>query len=100
MNEREIIEKVKNNQIEWRGHVLRRMLERNISRDDVKTALSTGQVIEDYPDDYPFPSCLVLGYCGEKPLHIVCSIGQDNLWVITVYIPDPNKWENNFKTRR
>lgn len=34
----------------------------NISRADVKNGIATGGIIEDYPEDYPNPSCLIFGY--------------------------------------
>jgi uncharacterized protein DUF4258 len=39
----------------WRGHALRRMIERKIRRKDVKAALLMNEVIEEYPDDFRFP---------------------------------------------
>lgn len=44
--------------IKWAKHCLERMQERDISIADVKSCLQTGEVIEDYPDDYPHPSVL------------------------------------------
>ena len=37
----------------WREHALQRMNERRISKADVKVAILSGEVIEDYPDAYP-----------------------------------------------
>ena len=98
--EENIKEKVKENRIIWRGHALIRMMERDISRVVVKKALQNSRIVEEYPDDFPFPSFLVLGFYEDKPLHVVCSIGQDHLWIITAYIPDSKIWENDFQTRR
>ncbi len=83
--------------ISWTNHVLQRLIQRGISVSDVIEAIMTGEVIEDYPDDYPYPSCLVLG--GNK-LHVVCGIGEGKLWIITAYRPTLDKWENDLKTRR
>ncbi|MBQ8210073.1 MAG: DUF4258 domain-containing protein [Clostridia bacterium] len=44
------------------NHVFNRMIERGIEYDDIKNAVLTGKIIEQYPDDFPYPSCLVLGY--------------------------------------
>lgn len=65
----------------WREHALQRMNERRISKADVKAAILTGEVIEDYPDAYPTPSCLVLGcsVCGRQ-IHVVCGI-LDDIWL-------------------
>ncbi|MBI3962974.1 MAG: DUF4258 domain-containing protein [Deinococcus sp.] len=67
---------------------------------DVENALLNGDVLEDYPHDPRGPSCLVLGFSGRKPVHIVCghtSLGK--LRVITVYIPRTPKWSDP-RTRR
>ena len=97
----EIRNKLVERKIRWRVHASKRLIERNIAREDVITAIWNGKVIEDYTNDFPFPSCLILGfYQEEAPLHIVCAIGQDFLWVITVYKPDSSKWEDDFQTRK
>lgn len=100
LNINKIRDFVKNNNIKWTEHCSFRMFERMISREDVITALSNGNIIEYYPDDYPYPSCLVLGYTTNNvSLHIVCGIGKEHLYIITAYNPDNNKWTNNFKRR-
>ena len=77
-------------------HCLKRIVERGIMLSEVKQAILRGEIIEDYPNDYPYPSCLVLG-CG---LHVVAGIGDGYMWLITAYRPDPAKWESDMKTRR
>jgi len=46
--------------VEWRVHALQRMLQRQISRAEVKSVLRANDQIETYPDDFPFPSALFL----------------------------------------
>lgn len=57
---------------------------------------------KDYPDDTPYPSRLILGFDGERPLHVVSAYNAENdtEYVITVYEPDVQKWSNNFTERR
>lgn len=87
--------------IRWTLHVLQRMMQRGISRADVIHAIQTGAIIEQYPDDYPFPSCLILGSnMAGNTVHVVCGRGPDDLWIITAYYPDPSEWEADYKTRR
>jgi hypothetical protein len=40
------------------------MFERQITEEDVRNVLNNGIIIEDYPDDRPYPSKLSLGWCG------------------------------------
>lgn len=93
---------VKNGRLQWQRHALERMLEREISRNDVKEVLSEGEIIENYPDDHPFPSILVLGFLNEKPLHVVIGMDKEENWcyVITAYRPDPDHFKQDFKTRK
>ena len=85
------------NAVKWTNHVMQRLIQRGIAVSEVIEAIMTGTVIEDYPDDYSYPSCLVLG--GNK-LHVVCGIGSDKLWIITAYRPTLDKWEPDLQTRR
>ena len=60
------------------------------------------KVIEDYPDDKPYPSCLIYGNTfSQEPVHSVWAYNQENRWavVITVYRPDPQRWID-WRTRR
>ncbi len=81
-------------------HSRKRFMERGISIKDVCKAIEVGEIIEQYPDDFPFPSCLILGMSDNKVLHIVASIDEEMIYIITAYIPNPDKWENNWKTRK
>ena len=85
--------------INWTRHSLIRMLQRDITREEVKAAVMRGRIIEEYPQDYPYPSCLLL-HVREKPLHVVCGAGDGQLWIITVYRPDPSQWEEDLSTRK
>ncbi len=65
----------------WTKHCLERMQERDISRADVKNGITTGEIIEDYPDDYPNPSCLIFGYTvNNRILHIVAGCDSINIY--------------------
>ena len=90
-----------NGSIRWTGHVLKRLMQRGIFQTSVIQAIRSGEIIEQYPNDYPYPSCLLLGTteAGEA-LHIVCGIGEGEVWLITAYHPDPDEWESDLKTRR
>ena len=48
--------------VKWSTHCLERMQERDILRADVLSCVFQGEIIEDYPNDYPFPSCLIFGH--------------------------------------
>ncbi len=86
----------------FRVHALQRMFERSLSAEDVQNVLANGKTIEPSPDDQPYPSRLVLGWVGERPVHVVVAdnTAHHEMIVITVYEPDPNRWEPSFERRR
>jgi len=88
--------------IEWQRHALERMVERGVTRADVKTVLAEGERIEDYPDAYPLPAALFLGWRGERPLHVVAALDATarTAYVITAYEPTAEHFEPDFRTRR
>ena len=54
-----------------------------------------------FGDDYPYPSCLILGYnTNNKIIHIVCGVSEDTVHMVTAYYPNTHKWEEDMKTRR
>ena len=75
-------------------HALRRVVERNISEQEIRQAGLHATVIEDYPSDKYSPSCLLLGFTlTGKPLHIQVSLADTELVrIITLYEPSPNEW--------
>lgn len=92
---------IQENKIKWSVHCLERMAERDISRADVKKCICNGEIIEDYPEDFPHPSCLVFGYTVDnKILHVVVGTDGRELFIITTYFPKSDKFELDMKTRR
>jgi uncharacterized protein DUF4258 len=74
-----------------------------ISVKELLEALDSGEIIEEYADDQPYPSCLILGQTSMKrALHIVCApvLAEKRLIIITTYQPDPARWEADFKRRK
>ena len=72
------------------------MMERSISRSNVISVIHTGEIIEDYPEDFPLPSCLILGIVNKNPI----TQDEKEIVIISVYRPDLNKFEPDFRTRR
>ncbi len=62
---------------------------------EVFEAVLNGKIIESYPDDKPYPSCLIYGKTSDgRPLHIVCAYAEDvnEVIIVTVYQPRPDQW--------
>ncbi len=88
--------------IVFSGHAIQRMFERRLSGSDVRPVLRDGEEIASYPDDAPYSSCIMLGFLEGRAVHIVVA-QEENMgtcYVITVYRPDPDLWEPDFKVRR
>ncbi len=69
----------------------------NLTLAEVCASVLQGEIIENYPADRPYPSCLVYGQTsGGGPVHTVWGYNEENRWavLITVYRPDPNRWMN------
>lgn len=74
-----------------------------IKEQEVFEVVQTGEVIENYEDDKPYPSALVYGRTLQgRPIHLVCAhAGEDDIAiVITVYEPDPSRWIDDRRRRK
>jgi hypothetical protein len=94
--------KVAAGQFEFSKHAVDQTILRKIRVQEIREAIATGQVIEDYPDDKYGASCLICGTTqNQRPIHIQCSYSSRPLIkIITVYEPDPQRWTNGFTQRR
>jgi hypothetical protein len=96
-----IRQKVADGRYEFSQHAVDQAIVRRISVAEIRDAIASGEVIEDYPDDMRGPSCLVLGYTSQRrPLHVHLSHPSRPLVkIITVYEPEPARW-HGYRTRR
>ena len=89
-------------QVIYQRHAVERMAQRGVSEEDVMHILLTGETIQVYADDMPFPSELMLGWSEQRPIHVVVAtdtIGRRKI-VITVYEPHPGQWEADFRRKK
>lgn len=86
----------------FRIHALQQMFRRHITETDIRELIDLGVIIEDYPDDTPYPSCLVSGIANNRPLHVVLAYNKvdHEAIVITAYEPDPSMWTDTFTRRK
>ena len=64
---------------------------------EVGEAMESPEPLEEYPDDHPYPSCLLLLFTnGGRPLHVVAAHDEaaQGIIIVTVYHPDPDRWED------
>lgn len=82
-------------------HARLRMFERNIKVDDIISVIGNGKIIKQYEDDKPFPSCLISGKDSlGNAVHVVISINEENINIITAYRPDPEIWNTDFTEKK
>ena len=99
MKIKEIKEKIKQDKYEISFHAEKERYAENITIVDLETAISNGEILEDYPDEPRGHCCLFLGYSRNRPIHIVCGYTTIKwIRIITVYIPKLPKWIDE-KTR-
>lgn len=66
----------------------------------VEEALLNGSILEQYPDTGRGESCLVVGFSGDTPVHVVCGWRGEKVAVITVYIPRAPEFTDPWTRRR
>ena len=76
------------------------MQERDIIINDIDRVIETGEIIEEYHDDYPHPSCLIMGESLGRVMHCVVGMDNERLYLITAYEPSQNVFEGDLKTRK
>jgi len=90
-----IIDAIRHNRIKITDHADEEAENDQLTFDEVYFSVLNGEVIEDYPDDKPYPSCLIYGrtFSGD-PIHSVWAFNEQSKWavLITVYRPDPSQW--------
>lgn len=91
----DIINATRQNRIRITDHADEEAQADRLTFDEIFFSVLQGEIIEEYPADRPYPSCLIYGdsFNGE-PIHSVWAYNQDSQWavLITVYRPDPNRW--------
>ena len=80
---------------------MERFRQRGIKSKDIRYAVNHGRIIEQYPDDFPFPSCLILGEDESgKKIHVCMSDEGTSSRIITAYYPDPERWNESMTERK
>jgi hypothetical protein len=93
----DIVEAIRADRVRITDHADEEARADGLSLDEIFFSVSRGEVIEDYPTDRPYPSCLVFGLePGGEPVHSVWAYNVENRWavLVTVYCPDPQRWDD------
>ena len=85
-------------------HKLEERAHRNITAEMIIEAVGHDdpEICEDYPDDRPWPACLILGWTRDgTPLHVVVAYFEGQTKIVTAYAhPDADIWYDDLCTRR
>lgn len=73
--------------------------DRMITTDEIREAILSGEIIEEYPEDQRGESCLVLCKTQNRIIHVVCAPRAEYLAIITAYLPAPDQWSSDFRVR-
>lgn len=73
-------------------HARTRMFQRNVSTDELIEVVNNSTIIEEYPEDKPCSSVLLLGFVNSEACHVVVADCIDHVRIITVYYPAKDKW--------
>ncbi len=86
--------KIQTGQFELTKHAVDQSIIRHINMRELREAIDSSVIIEDYPTDKYGPSCLLLGFTRMgRPLHVQCSYpARELVKIITLYEPDPSQW--------
>lgn len=97
----DIQQKIIQDQFELSKHAVDQSIIRRISVQEVREAISNGEVIEDYPEDKYGSSCLIYGKTSNgRHLHVQCSYpSRPLIKIITLYEPESEYWID-YKMRR
>ena len=92
MDIEEINAKVRANQYMYTQHAEIECRADELTFGQVEEALLSGKILEHYPDTGRGESCLVVGFAGNVPIHVVCGWRGEKVVLITVYVPRPPKF--------
>ena len=102
MDIKDVIEAIRANRVLITDHADEEAQAEELSFDEIFYSVFQGEVIEDYPTDRPYPSCLIYGRTFRgNPVHTVWAYNEQSRWavLVTVYQPDPTRWINWRKRR-
>lgn len=97
MDIRNIIQSVEVRNYRITQHAVEEAADDQLKLEGIFHSLHDGEIIEDYPHDEPYPSCLIYGNNADgEPIHSVWAYDDRNqrAILITVYRPNPGRWIN------
>jgi len=87
MDIQDIIEAIRYNRIRITDHADEEAQADRLSFDQIFFSVVQGEIIEEYPADKPYPSCLIYGdsFTGE-PIHSVWAYNEETKWSVLITV--------------
>ena len=98
-----IIESIRSDKIRITDHADEEAYNDRLPFNEILLSISVGEIIEQYPEGKPYPSCLILSKdAKDEPIHTVWAYNSEtrSSVLITVYRPDPKLWIDGKVRRR
>jgi hypothetical protein len=92
-----------NEKILWSLHAVKKLRAERLRKSSVEDLLKSCIIVEEYErETRALPDCLMLGFTGQEPVHVVVALDQtnDRILIVTVYRPSSERWEDDWKRRR
>jgi hypothetical protein len=79
-----------------------RLQQRNLRAQMLVAAVASFEIIESYPEDRYLPSFLVRGETQDVVFHahIATDVRGENVRIVTMYLPQPDEWDEGLRVRR
>ena len=79
-----------------------RLKRRPLSAEMLVKAVLALEIIEQYPDDKYLPSYLMRTELEGVVFHVqvAADVEGDNVRIVTMYVPNPSEWSEDFRKRR
>ncbi len=97
-----IIKAISSQRFRITAHARKEAAEDQLKFKEIYQSVESGMIIEDYPSDKPYPSCLIFGETSSgDAVHSVWAYNDETEYavIVTVYRPDPDRWID-FRERR
>ena len=86
-----LINAIRNSRVRITDHADEEAFSDSLTYEEIYSSVIQGEIIENYPNDEPYPSCLILGrnFSGD-PIHSVWAYNPENLCVALITDDDPD----------
>jgi hypothetical protein len=99
----QILELLQRGEVRISDHGYEELAQEGIFVRDIIAGVSSGKIVEDYPEYPKGPCVLVLQSDSEgRPMHVVWGIprgASSPAVLVTAYRPDPARWTSDFMRR-